>query len=52
MVEEVLPLVPYRQLVFTIPIALRKSFLFDRSIYGELCRVAYPGARRRASSRS
>ncbi|MBI4583966.1 MAG: transposase zinc-binding domain-containing protein [Planctomycetes bacterium] len=40
MVEEVLPLVPYRQLVFTIPIALRKSFLFDRSLYGELCRVA------------
>ena len=34
MVEEVLPLVPYRQLVFTIPIALRKSFLFNRSLYG------------------
>lgn len=41
MVEFVLPLVPYRQLVFTIPIALRKAFLLDRSLYGELCRVAY-----------
>jgi hypothetical protein len=41
MVEEVLPLVPYRQLVFTIPVALRKSFLFDRSLFGDLCRVAY-----------
>jgi hypothetical protein len=45
MVEEVLPLVPYRQLVFTIPIALRKAFLFDRSLYGDLCRVAYAATR-------
>jgi hypothetical protein len=45
MVEEVLPLVPYRQLVFTIPVTLRKSFLFDRSLYGELCRVAYASTR-------
>ena len=45
MVEEVLPLVPYRQLVFTIPVALRKSFLFDRSLFGELCRVAYASTR-------
>ena len=45
MVEEVLPLVPYRQLVFTIPVALRKSFLFDRSLFGDLCRVAYASTR-------
>ena len=45
MVEEVLPLVPYRQLVFTIPVTLRKAFLFDRSPYGELCRVAYAATR-------
>jgi hypothetical protein len=45
MVEEVLPLVPYRQLVFTIPVALRKAFLFDRSLYAELCRVAYCSTR-------
>ena len=40
MVDEVLPLVPYRQLVFTIPRRLRKYFLFDRSLYGHLCRTA------------
>jgi hypothetical protein len=40
MVEEVLPLVHYRHLIFSIPIVLRKSFLFDRSLYGDLCRVA------------
>ena len=45
MVEFVLPFVPYRQLVFTIPIALRKAFLLDRSLYGELCRVAYTSTR-------
>ena len=45
MVEFVLPLVPYRQIVFTIPIALRKAFLFDRTLYGELCRVAYAATR-------
>jgi len=45
MVEEVLPLVPYRQLVFTIPVSLRKSFLFDRSLYGEICRAAYASTR-------
>jgi hypothetical protein len=45
MVEEVLPLVPYRQLVFTIPVALRKAFLFDRSLFGDLCRVAYASTR-------
>jgi hypothetical protein len=45
MVEEVLPFVPCRQLVFTIPIALRRGFLFDRSLYGDLCRVAYASTR-------
>ena len=45
MVEEVLPRVPYRQLVFTIPRRLRKFFLFDRSLYGNLCRAAYAATR-------
>jgi hypothetical protein len=45
MVEEVLPRVPYRQLVFTIPRRLRKFFLFTRSLYGELCRAAYGATR-------
>jgi len=45
MVEEVLPFAPYRQLVFTIPLALRKAFLFDRTLYGDLCRVAYASTR-------
>ena len=41
MVSEVLPDVPYLQIVFTIPKMLRKHFLFDRTLYGELSRVAY-----------
>ena len=41
MVEEVLPEVPYVQIVFTIPKILRKAFLFDRSLLGELSKVAY-----------
>ena len=45
MVEEVLPRVPYRQLVFTIPRRLRKYFHFDRSLYGDLCRAAYAATR-------
>jgi len=45
MVEAVLPRVPYRQLVFTIPRRLRKFFLFDRSLYGKLCRAAYGATR-------
>ena len=40
-----MPRVPYRQLVFTIPRRLRKCFLFDRSLYGELCRAAYASTR-------
>jgi hypothetical protein len=46
MVEEVLPQVPYLQLVFTVPKLLRKGFLFDRSRYGELCRAAYEATRK------
>ena len=38
-------MVPYRQLVFTIPRRFRKFFLFDRSLYGELCRAAYAATR-------
>ena len=45
MVEEVLPDVPYVQLVFTIPKMLRRHFLFDRSLYGELSRLAYAATR-------
>jgi hypothetical protein len=45
MVDRVLPRVPYRQIVFTIPVALRKAFLSDRSLYGDLCRVAYASTR-------
>ena len=45
MVEEVLPVVDYRQLVFTIPRRLRKFFLFDRALYGDLCRAAYASTR-------
>ena len=45
MVEEVLPDIPYLQLVFTIPKMLRKTFLFDRSLYGELSKVAYGSTR-------
>jgi hypothetical protein len=45
MVGEVLPVVPYRQLVFTIPRNLRRPFLFDRSLYGKLSRIAYSSTR-------
>ena len=41
-VEEVLPdKVPYRMLVFTMPINLRSLFMRDRSLLGEFSRVAY-----------
>jgi hypothetical protein len=45
MVEEVLPRVPYRQLIFTIPRILRRPFLFDRSLYGDFSRTAYRATR-------
>lgn len=45
MVEEVLSVVPYRQLVFTSPRRLRKCSLFDRSLYGDLCRAACASTR-------
>jgi ribosomal protein S27E len=41
MVEEVLPVVPYAGLVFTIPKMLRPHFLWDRCLYSDLCRQAY-----------
>ena len=44
-VTEVVPDVPYLQTVFTIPKMLRKHFLFDRALYGELSRVAYAATR-------
>lgn len=40
MVEEALPIVPYGQLLFTIPRRLETRFHFDRSLYGDLCRAA------------
>lgn len=43
--EEVLPRVPYRQLVSTIPRRFRKFFPFNRSLYGEFCRAAYAATR-------
>jgi len=45
MVEEVLPDVD-AQIIFTIPKMLRKAFLFNRTLVGELCRVAYDAIRR------
>ena len=41
MVDDVLPKVPYVQLVFTIPKIFRKAFLFKRSLHGALSRAAY-----------
>ncbi len=38
---EVLPQVPYAGLVFTIPKMLRCHFLWDRTLYSDLCREAY-----------
>ena len=40
-VEHVLPDLPYRQLVFTVPRLLRRGFMRDRSLLGELVRTAY-----------
>jgi ribosomal protein S27E len=41
MAGEVLPVVPYAGLVFTIPKMLRPHFLWDRTLYRDLCREAY-----------
>ena len=46
MVEEVLPDVPYAAPVVTIAKMLRRAFLFDRSLYGDLCRWAYAATRK------
>ena len=45
MVTEVLPDIPYLQMVLTIPKMLRKHFLFERALYGELAKVAYTATR-------
>ena len=45
MVTEVLPDIPYLQMVLTIPKMLRKHFLFERALYGELAKVAYAATR-------
>ncbi len=46
MVEEVLPEAPYVSFEFTIPKMLRKLFLFDRGLYGDLARAAYAATRK------
>jgi hypothetical protein len=46
MVNEVLPDVPYAQAVFTIPKMLRRFFLWDHRLYGELCRCVYAATRK------
>lgn len=41
-VDEVLPeQVPYRMLVFTMPVALRSLFMRDHALLGEFSRIAY-----------
>ena len=40
-VENVLPDLAYRQLVFTVPRVLRHSFVRERSLLGEFVRTAY-----------
>ena len=44
--EQVLTDVPYVSMTFTIPKILRKGFLFDRTLYGDLCRAAYAATRK------
>ena len=39
--HELLYAVPHRQYVFTVPKRLRPFFLYDRTLLGVLCRVAY-----------
>jgi len=46
MVDDVLPDVAYAQIVFTIPKMLRGGFLWDRTLYGDLCRSAYAATRK------
>jgi len=45
-VEEVLPDLAYRQLVFTVPRVLRGGFMRERRLLGELVRTAYDVTRR------
>ena len=39
--ENILHPVPHRQYVFSMPIILRKFFLYNRKILSELCRSAH-----------
>lgn len=43
--EEVLPDLPYRMVVFTIPRSLRRIFMRERELLGDLSRVAYESTR-------
>ncbi|HOE30692.1 MAG TPA: transposase zinc-binding domain-containing protein [Planctomycetota bacterium] len=45
-VEEVLPDLTFRQLVFTVPRVLRGGFMRERWLLGELVRTAYDVTRR------
>jgi hypothetical protein len=40
--ERLMLLLPHRQVVFTFPKVLRVFFRYDRSLYGELCKLVYP----------
>jgi len=44
--ERLMLLLPHRQVVFTFPKVLRVFFRYDRSLYGELCKLVYPMMRR------
>jgi ribosomal protein S27E len=41
LVDEILPSVPHRQWVFTVPKCLRPYFRYNRKLLGSLCRAAY-----------
>jgi hypothetical protein len=45
-IERVLPDVPYRMLVFTIPRCLRGIFMREHAVLGDICRVAYQASAR------
>jgi hypothetical protein len=40
--ERLMLLLPHRQVVFTFPKVLRVFFRYDRTLYGELCKLVYP----------
>ena len=45
LLENILPDLPYRQLVFTLPKVLRRIFLQEQRLLGELTRTAYETTR-------